>query len=117
MLKEGRYKTIKPILTYPHFFSYEDVQEMDYMGRCKERYSDLPDEVQVKDKINLINLIGISLPIMHNINNKKLNIEEAYKYLCLLERTLKENDRKIGVYDLEIQEEINSDNFVKIYKK
>ena len=117
ILKKGEYKVVKPILTYPHVFGYEDVLSVDVMGRSNERYSDFPDEVQVKDKLDLINLIGIFLPISYNLKKNRLMIDNLYEYLAMLEKILSDNEKNIGIYDLDIDEKINTENFEKVYKK
>lgn len=118
ILKKGNYKIIKPELTYPHVFSAQDAYEVNYLGRLEdERYTDMPDEVQVKDQLSLENLVGISLPISYNLTNG-LNIRELRKYLCLLREVLKENNREgLPVYDLDTGIKIPIKCFRKVYTK
>lgn len=87
-------EVIKPIILSEKINHYPNW--MDLMEKCgysEERYTDLEDEVQVKDKISLDNMCGITLPTTEILNywfgiNRNLKIlrSEVLRYKELLDK-------------------------------
>lgn len=70
---------------------------MYHLGRSKEkRYSDLPDEVQVKDLIPLTKLAGITFPT-HLLKAKESEIGE----IKLINDILKKYGYNVPIYDID----------------
>ena len=77
-------KTIDYIYNYQKSYDY-----MQHLGLSSTtRYSDLPDEVQVKDKISLDHLIALTIP-MHLIYNPLYSKDRNYKRLIKELSTIK----------------------------
>ena len=76
-------------------------------GKEKRRYSDLYDEVQVRDKISLDYLIGMSLSLrrMRIFHDKKYLLE----YLNGLKEILVKYNINIPIYNLDTEKEVHVD--------
>lgn len=122
ILIKGNMRIIKPELIAPCVFDWDSLLEMRYLGRHpKRRFSDMPDEVQVKNKISLDNLRGITLPISHMIDEKK---EVPYTNEMTVDffndtRTLLDRYECIQpIYDLETLTELKEPRDVeKVFQK
>lgn len=85
-----------------------------YGNSTLERYSDFPDEVQVKDKISLSYMTGITIPldkiIESNLTYKKqsINIENIYNYIKQIELLLSKYKYNVPIFDIDNFENINS---------
>lgn len=109
-------KYIKPMYT---------VSKMNELGNGEERYSDLVDEVQIKDKLSLDNMIGISIPtkqIYKNINmlykNKDKTTQNLLNYIVQLNVLLKQYNYNVPIVDVKTLEEIKTDDdIVKLVYK
>ena len=99
-------------------------QKMEELGLSNDkRYTDMPDEVQVKDYISLDIMTGLTLPIAKmGVNYLKpersakivmKNVEETHKLLA-------KYNRDVPIYDIEtfesLDNESNVKNLVKEYK-
>ena len=72
-------KVIHPILVRPTPFSFESLEEMRALGlHPTKRFTDMPDEVQVKNKISLSHMEGLSIPTKFFVN---LSSAQETKYL------------------------------------
>lgn len=83
----------------------KDFKRMERLGKKKnKRYSDMPDEVQVKDIIPLKYLSGITIPC-NFILEKQLSINEKRRILSyqlrLIKKLLTKYSYNIPIYDLD----------------
>lgn len=99
-------------------------ERMKLLGESKvARYTDLPDEVQVKDRISLEYLSGITVPI-HIIDNplygEKLAVKKVISEIQKIRRTLDLYGYNIPIYDIDslynIDEEENVKKIIKKYR-
>ena len=99
--KEG-IEGITPTLMPPAVFDYDSLEEMRILGNHPtKRFSDLPDEIQVKDEISLDQMIGMTIPIekMMEMYSK----EEIISFLKRVKYLLRKYHRPQELYDLESQ--------------
>ena len=85
------------------------------------RYSDMADEVQVKDKVSLGNLRCLTLPV-HLMVNKHANIIYDCGDICKcveeINSLMSEYNYSVPIYDLHSKEKLNSEEQVqKVMKK
>lgn len=106
-------RAITPTLMPSIIFDWNSMQEMRYIGiHCKERYTDLPDEVQVKNQITLNRLEGITVPLSYMVNEKRkrvFSVEEIKYFLNKTKELLKRYEREVPIYDLETMTQLDSD--------
>ena len=90
---------------------------MAYLGNIKDiRYSDLYDEIQVKDKISLDLLCGITIPVK-KMNSPVLstdkNIQNIIKHIEKINALLINYNHQVPIYDIESMTELDSEENVK----
>ena len=91
--------------------------QMAYLGNLKEvRYSDLYDEIQVKDKIPLDSLCGITIPI-RKMGNSFLstdkNTQNIIKHLNKIRNLLTTYNHLVPIYDVESMTELTEEEEIK----
>ncbi|NLC48386.1 MAG: hypothetical protein GX758_03390 [Tenericutes bacterium] len=95
----------------------EGFRRMEKLGKDKLcRYSDLVDEVQVKDKLLLTNLIGLTLPTWLLINKKASNDENIYNIVYEVNKIktlLDKYNYKLPIYDIDSFSTITNENEVE----
>ena len=126
ILTKNKICTIKPRLVEPIIFDWDSHYIMYELGNSTEgRYSDLPDEVQVKDRISFDRIKGMTIPIEYMVTehipefkSKKYKyippytIEELVEYLKQLKDVLSAYSVSNELYDLETQELLNNEDDV-----
>ena len=126
ILTKNKICTIKPRLVEPIIFDWDSHYIMYELGNSTEgRYSDLPDEVQVKDRISFDRIKGMTIPIEYMVTehipefkSKKYKyippytIEELVEYLKQLKDILSAYSVSNELYDLETQELLNNEDDV-----
>ncbi len=94
-----------------------DYKEMARLGSSlDERYSDLPDEVQVKDSISLDLMKGITIPISKvklPYGSTNLNIEYALREIEKVLILLDKYQRTVPIYDIDTFIRIDNEENVK----
>lgn len=134
ILKKNKIAAIKPILVEPVIFDYGSRARMCKLGNATYgRFSDLPDEVQVKNEISLDRCVGLTIPIEYMTNEHKEDIfsgktnkeiysrgpytlEELIIYVKELKNLLEAYNISSKVYDLESQIELDSEDVTqKVY--
>jgi hypothetical protein len=106
LLFDKSISVIKPIIIEERIKSIlEFSSKMNEIGRGKIRYSDLHDEVQVKDELSLCYLRGVSVSLDKIVELH--DIEYAKKYLESIKRKLIEYNYDIPIYDIDCEEEVN----------
>jgi len=102
--------------------SKQGYRDMAYLGMSSDkRYSDLFDEVQVKNKISLDLMCGITFPF-HKVNNSLFGINQntrtIIKQLSKIKRLLVEYNHDVPIYDIDTMHEIrNEEDIRKLVKK
>lgn len=97
-------------------YGYEKMFELGFSE--DERYSDLPDEVQVKDFVKLDDMNGILFPTESFIDTKffrtkKKKIELLKREISVIKELLyKYNHSDINIYDIDSLNEVN-DEFIE----
>ena len=88
------------------------------------RYSDLPDEVQVKDSISLDLMCGITIPLKKLDNlflSTKKNTQKIVTHLGQIRRLLAFYDHLVPIYDIDSMTELTNQStvteLIKTYKK
>ena len=101
MIPKTKLNSIKPEIVPP----VSDYPTIQYYGLSKDkRYSDLPDEVQVKDKISLDMMSGITLPLskMKNIFfNESRTTKMVLKEIEKVNKLLDEYNHLVPIYDID----------------
>ncbi len=102
VLSKEKLKTVKPIILPPSILDYNGMVEMNRLGNDnRHRFSDMPDEVQVKNEISLNSLVAFSLPINHMIfSESAMNYSNIKSFLEELRKILKEFNYEKPVYDI-----------------
>ena len=129
ILTKSKICTIKPQLVEPIIFDWDSHYIMYNLGNSTEgRYSDLPDEVQVKDRISLDRIKGMTIPIEYMITEHipefktkdyiyipPYNTKELIEYLNRIKNILIQYKLSANLYDLETQILLDSeDTIVKV---
>ena len=108
--------TILPILS-------NNIRDFEYMrlyGLDKtERFTDLPDEVQVKDKLTLKDLNGVLFPCDNYMHSKLFTRKEKMIKLLLEEvkivkEILEKYNKEVNIYDVDSLLEVNENNIENI---
>lgn len=94
MLPKGEFEIIEPnILPKMIVFYSSAISVMKELGMSEERYTDLEDEVQVKDKIEIDKMCGFTMPTYEFLrrfksveHDAKVTYEEVLKYKELLDK-------------------------------
>ena len=96
--------------------SIRDFELMTKLGLSEEgRYSDLPDEVQVKDRVSLDKMSGITFPVESYLDTvffrrKKVKLELIKQEINIIKELLdKYNYNDINLYNIDDLQEINDD--------
>ena len=126
ILKKNKITAIKTELVEPIIFDWDSHYTMYRLGNSTEgRYSDLLDEVQVRDRIPFDRIIGMTIPVEYMISEHEpffepkgykpidpYTIEELIKYLKKLKELLKRYNVSNELYDLETQNLLDSEDAV-----
>lgn len=112
---------VKPELVAPSIFSWDTLEEMRILGNHPtKRYSDLPDEVQIKDKISLENLKGIIIPLTsmsHNQYTAERYDDLVINFFSELKKILINYNQNISIYDLNTKDVLQTEDDVKLILK
>ena len=113
---QDKIDVIEPIIIGVCTKTSRDFEYMSLLGMDKEnRYTDLPDEVQVKDSLSLDNLNGILFPtenFMHSkiLTKKSKMLKLLKEELIILRDILDKYEKDVLIYDVDTLEELNSEN-------
>ena len=102
MLPKEGIEVVQPQLVDICTNSGYDIRKMELLGKSKTtRYTDMPDEVQVKDRIALDNLLGLTFPT-HMLcgYNEEFSKDVINIILNDIDDILKKFDRDIPIYDI-----------------
>ena len=104
LLFSNRLEVIKPSIVNMRIGEILFGNDAHEMGMGKKRYSDLSDEVQVKDRVSLEYFEGILLPIQnfYRYHNEIYLVE----YLGLLKEILNNNKYHVPIINLDTKKEI-----------
>lgn len=114
---------IKPTLIAPVSFDWNKMEEMRIIARLEgARYTDMPDEVQVKDKLSLKKMVCLTLPV-HLMLESTLSVNNYLKndiYNCVteIENLLRTYGYDVPIYDLFSRIKLDSlEKVEKVYRK
>lgn len=115
-------KTIDTVLKPPLEYNLKSISEMIELGNHPtKRFSDYPDEVQVKNKISLKKAIGITIPIDRLIDedcNYTYSREQIIKFLNNTKELLHDYKMRKPIFDLLTMTEIKEDSDLeKVFTK
>lgn len=107
---------IQPKMTYKTIKTPKDMEQ--YYG---DRYTNFPDEVQVKDNIPISNIVAITIPLLNIISKfktKERNKKTIIKELNKIKELLIKYNHVIPIYDIDTLINIdNEENIIKILNK
>ena len=126
IVTKNKIRAIKPQLVEPIIFDWDSHYIMYELGNSTEgRYSDLPDEVHVKDRISFDRIKGMTIPIEYMVtehipefkskNYKYIppyNAKELIEYLNSIKDLLNKYKIPTDLYDLKTQELLSSEDIV-----
>ena len=126
LIKKNKINAIKPELVAPIIFDWDSHFIMYELGNSNEgRYSDLLDEVQVKDRIPFDRIKGMTIPIEYMVTEhdplfktKKFkyfppyNTKELIEYLKRVQDLLNQYKVSSDLYDLETQVLLDSEDTI-----
>ena len=96
-------------------------REMEKYGLSETtRYTDMADEVQVKDQISLDLMTGITLPISKMINEYRSdskNIDIILREIEKINKLLDKYNHLVPLYDIDSSQSLNIETNVKILVK
>ena len=129
ILTKNKITAIKPQLVAPIIFDWDSHYTMYKLGNStKGRFSDLPDEVHVKDRISFGRIKGMTIPVEYMITEHipeykfkdykyipPYTLEELINYLKTLKDILNNFNISNKLYDLESQTLLNTeDDVIKV---
>ena len=126
LLKKNGINAIKPELVEPIIFDWESHYTMYKLGNSTEgRYSDLPDEVQVKDRISFDRIKGMTVPIEYMVTEhipkikpvnykyiRPYNTKELIEYLNRVKDLLNQYELSSELYDVETQKLLDNEDTI-----
>lgn len=94
MLPKGEFEVIEPIVLPKMIMFYSGAMSvMKELGMSEERYTDLEDEVQVKDRVSIEKMCGFTMPTYEFLrmfksveHDAKVTYQEVLKYKELLDK-------------------------------
>lgn len=111
---------IKPkVLNGVYIRDSKGYNEMEKLGKSrKERCTDMPDEVQVKDKVSLDNLCATTFPLHLLKGFSDSSLDEQASLIMLeieeIDRLLNKFGYDVPMYDIDTFEELTSASQVKM---
>lgn len=112
-------EVIMPTLVGNCTLSLSGYYLMKELGNEKERYSDLPDEVQVRDSISLDKSNGIIFPVdtfLSFNNRRKDKIDLLRKEIEDLRNMISSYNYEFGIYDMNSLEELSDESILRLTK-
>ena len=122
---KGKFDVVEPIILEHKLDKYQNyISLMQVLGEDKEnRYSDLIDEVQVKDSLSLSYMNGIALPSLELLNfwkSDKENIKKLKQEVLKYKELLDKYGYSVGFYDsdtlLDLEKDENIEDLVGSYR-
>ena len=113
---KDRFEVITPeMVTVPYNNKYYETIKLYGMSETT-RYSDMPDEVQVKDKISLSHLTGVTLPVqrMQTIfTTERRMVDKVLREVDNIGTLLDEHNYSVPIYDVDTFEPLANAEDVK----
>lgn len=122
MFYKDSIKAVEPTIVGISNRNWSGYLKMQKLGNSEgTRYSDMPDEVQVKDCIALNKLVGVTFPtrlLRHGIFRCKNSANTIRKEILLIRKCLDYYGYSVPIYDIETLYEMEcEENIEKILKK
>lgn len=110
---------ITPIILDEICSSTEGYKKMYELGKSKyERYSDFPDEVQVKDRISLSKMVALTYPVHFEIGKDIDSSADKIMFdLNIINDILIKYGYNVPIYDIDTNEELGSLSKVRMLLK
>lgn len=118
MFPQGKFEVIDPvIIKAPFLMTVKDYEKMKELGLSKsKRFSDMPDEVQVKDRVPLEYMSGLTYPVHMVRENDESSIKKISRImedLDILNYALSEYGYDVPIYDVDTLAELDSSKEVE----
>lgn len=115
---QGKFEVIDPvIIKAPFLMTAKDYVKMKELGLSKsKRFSDMPDEVQVKDRVPLEYMSGLTYPVHMVRENDESSIKKISRImedLDMLNYALSEYGYDVPIYDVDTFAELDSSKEVE----
>ena len=120
---QDKIKVIEPTIIGICSDNRRGYETMKYLGMCEdERFTDLPDEVQVKDRISLEHMNGILFPtenflVSRLFIKRKKMIELLKKELDIIKELTIKYGYNVDIYDVETLMPLNEEEIYKLSLK
>ncbi len=113
--KKDTIDVIEPIIVNNCTLSIDGYSRMKYLGEQEQRYTDLPDEVQVKDEISLDKMSGITFPTdtfidLYSLRRKKVRLQILKDEINHINELIQKYGYDVKVYDVETLKEMTDEN-------
>ena len=117
MIDKNKVKAIEPILIKP--IESAKIAYLKFVlaswGILEGMYSDLPDEVQVSERIKCDTFTGITIPTLEIARKFDIDkVKEIYKRIKIL---LAKYQQQMSIYDISSLEEVKDNNIEDIIKR
>ena len=117
MFPKDEFKILNPTISPISIKNYKGYDNMKRLGNTitDERYSDMPDEVQVKDSLPLVFASGITIPthlLTHWFFNRSANISNIKYEVEDIDNLLQKNGFNLPIYDIDTFEKLKTDDGV-----
>ena len=119
MIPKSEIDVIEPKLVDICTNSRYAFRKMEILGKSQtHRYSDMPDEVQVKDKLLLDDLIGVTFPT-HLLcgNDSEFSKDVINMIINDIDSILKKFDRDVPIYDINTELNLKDEKEKEIVMK
>lgn len=118
MFPQGKFEVVDPVIVEaPFLMTAKDYEKMKELGLSKsKRFSDMPDEVQVKDRVSLEYMSGLTYPVHMVRENDESSIKKISRImedLDILNYALSEYGYDVPIYDVDTLAELDSSKEVE----
>ena len=115
-------KVIHPYIVRICSYSLEGYERMKQYGEEEDRYSDLPDEVQVRDQVSLDSMCGITFPTQLFIDQyffkkKIIKLDNLKREIEEIRKLIDKYGYNVNIYDIHTLQELNDENMERLVLK
>lgn len=99
---------------------YLNMQRLGNYNTTNTRYSDMPDEVQVRDRVSLEEMVAVTFPthlLVHTFQNDQTNADMVMYEVGAIESLLRRYKHDVPIYDIDTFKDLRiNDNAYDICK-